>query len=411
MEYNLLLDLVSKMGYRLAMAGAETFRIEESVHRILDAYGLESETFAIPNCLHISLKTKDGQFLTRMCRIGQHGNDLDAVERYSNLSRRICAETPSPEEALSWLKATDNSRVYHSFPVKLLGYLLGAGGFAVFFGGSFTDALIAGMCGILLGVIAHFTDKWKINTFFTTTISSFAMTLLALLLGIVFRTDGVSSAIIGTLMILVPGLLFTNAMRDIIFGDTNSGINRIVQVFLIAVAIALGTGAAWLLSHQFIQVPPINDLATNGLALQLIGALVGCIGFTIFYNIHFPGGIYCVIGGVLTWGIYLICAAFGASAALSSFAAAIFAAVYSEIMARIRKYPAISYLVVSCFPLLPGAGVYFTTYYAVQSNMTDFASKGKETIAVAGALAVGILLVSTIFRFISQIRNKKNPSN
>ena len=91
MDYNLLLDLVSKMGYRLAMSGAETFRIEESINRILAAYGLEAETFAIPNCLTISLKTHEGQSMTRMRRIGQHGNDLDAVERYSNLSRRICA--------------------------------------------------------------------------------------------------------------------------------------------------------------------------------------------------------------------------------------------------------------------------------------------------------------------------------
>ena len=53
------------------------------------------------------------------------------------------------------------------------------------------------------------------------------------------------SSIIGALMILVPGLLITNSMRDIIYGDTNSGINRIVQVLLSAFAIALGTAAAW----------------------------------------------------------------------------------------------------------------------------------------------------------------------
>ena len=59
MDYNILLDLAAKMGYRLAMSGAETFRIEESINRILATYGLESETFAIPNCLTISLKTHD----------------------------------------------------------------------------------------------------------------------------------------------------------------------------------------------------------------------------------------------------------------------------------------------------------------------------------------------------------------
>ena len=179
MDYNLLLDLVSKMGYRLAMSGAETFRIEESINRILAAYGLEAETFAIPNCLTISLKTHEGQSMTRMRRIGQHGNDLDAVERYSNLSRRICAEKPDPAVALEWLKETDDSRVYHPLLITLLGHFLGACGFAVFFGGNFLDAISAGLCGLLLGLVAHFTTKWHVNQFFTTTVSAFAMTSLA----------------------------------------------------------------------------------------------------------------------------------------------------------------------------------------------------------------------------------------
>ena len=49
------------------------------------------------------------------------------------------------------------------------------------------------------------------------------------------------AAIIGALMLLVPGLLITNSMRDIIYGDTNSGVFRIVSVVLSALAIALGT--------------------------------------------------------------------------------------------------------------------------------------------------------------------------
>ncbi len=410
MDYNILLDLVTKLGYRLAMAGAETFRIEESVNRILSAYGLEAETFAIPNCLTISLKTPDGQPMTRMRRIGQHGNDLDAVERYSNLSRRICAETPAPENALQWLNETDHSRVYHRFPVMLLGHFLGACGFAIFFGGGLTEAICGGLCGALLGLVAYFTEKWHINQFFTTTVSAFAMTLLAFMLGDLVPSVNCTPMIIGTLMILVPGLLFTNAMRDIIFGDTNSGLNRIVQVLMIAVAIALGAGSAWFLSSKLIAMPTTDSITTSGVFLQLLGAMIGCLGFTIIYNIHFPGGIFCVLGGVITWGAYCLAAACQLSPAMSSFIAAIVAAIYSEIMARIRKYPAISYLVVSCFPLLPGAGVYFTTYCAVQGDMAGFASKGKETIAIAGALAVGILLVSTVFRFISMLKSKRTSS-
>lgn len=346
--------------------------------------------------------------MTRMRRIGQHGNDLDSVERYSNLSRRICAEHPDPKDALKWLAETDASRVHHRLPIAILGHFLGAFGFSIFFGGGISDALCAGVCGILIGLISVFAEKWKVNHIFTTALSAFVMAFVAFGAGCLGLSANPTSAVIGALMILVPGLLFTNAMRDIIYGDTNSGINRIVQVLLIAVAIALGTGAAWNLVASIFPVPTMPDLVSRGYALELLGALIGCLGFTIYFNIHFPGGIFCVIGGVLTWGAYCIAHAFGASPILSNFIAAIFASVYAEIMARIRKYPAISYLVVSCFPLLPGAGVFYTTYYVLMGDAARFASQGKQTIAIAGVLAIGIIISSTIFRFISLWKQRKS---
>ena len=77
---------------------------------------------------------------------------------------------------------------------------------------------------------------------------------------------------------------------------------------------------------------------------------------------------------------------------------AVAASIYSEIMARVRKFPAITYLVISIFPLIPGAGVYYTMNYAVQGNMELFISKGMHTAAEAGVMAVAILLASTTVR-------------
>ena len=79
----------------------------------------------------------------------------------------------------------------------------------------------------------------------------------------------------------------------------------------------------------------------------------------------------------------------------------------SEIYARLRKIPAISYLVISIFPLIPGAGAYYTMNYAVQGKMGLFASQGLLTTAIAGILAVGILLGSTTFRMYSDWKNSK----
>ena len=79
MDYNALLDMSTDLGYELAMAGAETFRVEESITRCLSAYGVECEVFAIPNYLIVSIKNDEGHPITSMRRIGYHGNDLDAV--------------------------------------------------------------------------------------------------------------------------------------------------------------------------------------------------------------------------------------------------------------------------------------------------------------------------------------------
>ena len=398
MEYHVLLDLTVELGYRLAMCGAETFRVEESIYRILKAYGIESETFASPNCLTVSLETADGIPMTRMRRIGDHGNDLDSVERYNNLSRRICAERPDPKTALAWLKETDSSRRSYHTPMNLAGSFLGAFGFCIFFGGNLLDGIWAGVCGILICLCGMFMSRLHTNVFFKTLASAYLMALLAYGLGSLGACQSPDTTVIGALMLLVPGLLITNAMRDILYGDTTSGVNRLVQVLLIAAAIALGTATAWGTADFLWGAPESAAPITYRFITQAVVCFISCIGFSILCNIHGPGLFLCAAGGVIAFAAYYFALYFGCSDLISYFIGAVVASAYSEAMARIRKYPAISYLVVSIFPLIPGAGVYYAMNYAVQGNNAMFASKGLHTAAVAGVMAVGILMASTLVR-------------
>ena len=407
MDYHILLDMAAELGYRLAMSGAETYRIEESINRVLATYGIESEAWAIPNCLTVSIETDSGEPMTRMRRVGYHGNDLDAVEKYSNLSRKICSQKPTPQEAMSWIQETTSSCKQYRLPVYLLGNFLGAAGFCIIFGGNVLDSLCAGICGLAIGCITKIMDNLKANTFFKTITAAFIMALLSYCMAAIGITKNADAINIGALMILVPGLIFTNAMRDIIYGDTNSGINRIVQVFLIAAAIALGTASAWNAANALLTV----HASVSGTALpylvQCIACFIGCVGFAILFNIHGPGGLLCALGGMITWIVYSAILYFGTSDISAYFGATIVASVYAEIMARIRKYPAISYLVVSAFPLIPGAGVYYTMQHAVEGDMAAFSDKGIHTVAIAGVMAVGILLVSTVVRMWTSHNQRK----
>ena len=399
MNYSTLLDLATDIGYELAVCGAETFRIEESINRILKTYGVTPEVFSIPNCLIVSIETPEGELLTQMRRIGYHGNDLDGVECFNALSRAICNRKPDLAEARSWLDQISSIRKQYSNPVTLLGHSLGAFGFCFFFGGNWVDALLAGICGLVIGIMSRFMADMKTNPFFKTIASSFVMALIAYAMAGLGLTNNVDAVIIGTLMILVPGLLFTNAMRDIIYGDTNSGVNRIVQVLLIAMAIALGVAAGWgVTAHIWPNPIASGQTIVYSYGIQCLVCLIGCVGFGILFNVHSLGLPLCAVGGCFTWLVYLLTFQYTDNIYLANFWATAFAAAYSETLARIRKYPATSYLVVSLFPLLPGAGIYYTMGYALEGSVNLAVHKGLQTAAIAGVMAVGILLVSTATR-------------
>ena len=407
MNYNALLDLATDLGYELAMAGAETFRVEESIQRVMASYGVQAEVFAIPNYLMVSIIDDSGNPITRMRRIGRHGNNLDAVEKYSNLSRAFCNRTPDPVEGLTWFDRVREHLCTYSLPMQYLGYFVGAAGYALFFGGNWIDSFCGGICGILVGCVNQLLDRRKANQFFSTIASAFFMALLAYALGALGISKNPDAATIGALMILVPGLLFTNAMRDIIYGDTNSGINRVVQVLLVAMGIALGTASAWRLASTLWGTPVSVPGIVYPFGVQCFWAFLGCMGFVILFNIHVPGSLLCGLGGALAWAVYLIVLEVSGGELLAYFWSALAASLYSEIMARIRKYPAFSYLDVSIFPIIPGVGTYYTMNYAVRGEMELFASRGMFTAAIAGVMAVGILLGSTVFRMYSDWKMHK----
>ncbi len=407
MDYYLLTELTARIAYHLALSGAETFRIEETMRRIIGAYGIECQAFAIPNCVMVSLEAANGKPLMVMKRVGFHGNDLEAVEKLNALSRRICAETPAPEVAAQWLKETLAGRRSYSVAAYYLGNFLGAAGFCPVFGGTMRDSLWAGLMGLIIGFVTRQMDKWETNPFFSTIAAAFVMAVPAYLLAGFQMLDYVDAVIIGSLMILVPGLLITNSMRDIIYGDTNSGIIRIVQVFLSAFAIAMGTAAAWRLTAGVYGMTAMGGLASHPVWAQDIMIFVACTGFFILFNVHGWGSFLCAFGGVLTWMSYLLLRHLGFDIYGMNFFAAVVAALYSETMARSRKYPVTSYLVISSIPLLPGAGIYYTMSIGLGGDMQAALHKGLETAGIAGSIAVAILLVSTVFRLVTSQRAKR----
>jgi len=395
MDYVALMELVTRIGVGLASSGAETYRVEESITRILAAYGQEGRVYCVPNSLFITILIPDHLPYTELSRMPKRGNDIDAVERYNSLSRRICTEVPPLPTALAWVQETEAQRKHYGYLMTLLGHILVASGFCYFFGGNWADCLCAAACGLFLGIISHILSKVEANNFFQQIAAAFLMSGFAYTLAHLGLTRNVDTVVIGTLMLLVPGLLFTNGIRDIIFGDTNSGINRVVEALLIAAAVALGTAVAWNLIYSNLGIPVFPERLYHSDLSTCIASFVACLGFVIIFNIHGYGNMLCAVGSFLTWAAYCIGFANGLGYFTCCLIGTMVSAAFAETMARIRKYPAISYLIIAVLPLIPGSSIYYTALAAVQGNMDRFVYYGTETLGTAGAMAVGILLVST----------------
>ena len=245
MDYDKLLNMAAELGYQLMYSGAEIYRVEESARRLLHAYGLENpEVFAIPNCVIVSVATPEGHPITRMRRVPAHGTDIELLERCNGLCRRLCAQVPPLDEAQALVLALPEDEPRYSPRRVLLGYGLAPAFFAPLFGGGLADLVCAFLCGLAVGGCLLYGGRFiGANSFFRTALCSALSSLLALALVRAGLGDSVDVVTISTLMVLVPGVALTNAMREIMAGDTFSALSRTADAILVASAIALGAAA------------------------------------------------------------------------------------------------------------------------------------------------------------------------
>lgn len=145
--------------------------------------------------------------------------------------------------------------------------------------------------------------------------------------------------------------------------------------------------------------------------LPCLYAFLACAGFCPLYNIRGFGIVLCSLGGSWGWLVYLLSQAAGASAPLAAFFAGLAIAAYAETMARIRKCPASSYLLLAFFPLVPGSGIYFTVQAFFQGDSARFSALGRSTLGIAGGLAIGVLMVSSAVRMIHHMKEQRRSGH
>lgn len=187
-------------------AGAEIYRVEESVLRLLTAYGLQPQVFALPSCLIVSVNTPSGHPITQMRRVPPHGTDIELLER---CNRAMPPAVPGGPSAAGGGGAGEKAGAGPQGlpdPDPAAGLCGRRGFFYRVYGGTLLDTLCGGLCGLAVGLwMLWASPRLRFNNLFQTLIGAAIASLLALILVHMGIGGQLEAITIGTLMVLVPG--------------------------------------------------------------------------------------------------------------------------------------------------------------------------------------------------------------
>lgn len=237
---HLLLDCLLEMGELLLDCGAEISRVEDTLNRMGKAYGANRvDVFAIPSLVSITLNFPETIPVTETRRISSTGStDFYRMEKLNSLSRECCREPLELGELRARLDRVAAGR--KPFSVVFWGSVLGGGGFAVFFGGTIWDGLAAAVFGAGICLLQYALGRTELNTVASNLIVSL---LTGLAIGIVsglIPLLHMDKIMIGDIMLMIPGLAMTNALRNMLVGNTISGTMRLAESLIWAAALAGG---------------------------------------------------------------------------------------------------------------------------------------------------------------------------
>lgn len=388
---NNALEVASLAGHIMLENGAEIARVEEVMQRIACSFGADSSNFFV---LSNGIFTT-GRGYANVEHIPFHGAQLNKVVEVNQLSRDVEQGKCSLDEARRRLLQIRNLAPHPRWE-QIIGSSLGSAGFCAIFGGSLTDCLISLFIGFVLWLFVIYCCRYLSKV--TANIAGGA---LVSALCIIFYHLGIchlGNIIIGAIIPLIPGVSFTNGIRDLADEDYIAGATRLMDALMIFLCIALGVSVSFLIDRriegQIIQLEGmLVDPTTAQWFFQLPAAFIGTAAFAVLFGVPRRHYIDCGLCGTIGWIVYLALVRLAnASPAEATLFATMTVVWTSYRLAICRSCPVIVFLICGIFPLVPGAGVFWTSYYVVSDQLSAALASGFLAVKLTFAIVFGIII-------------------
>ena len=401
-----LLYIQRAVGAAVALAGGylscggSVGAAEECARDVLLSYGAtDVNVCAVPDMFVASACCKN-LTITRMTRIYAATNDLFLLEEYGKLHRAVLSgiSLDGLLRELARISSLPRGGVFRA----MLGGALACGAFCAFFGGRAPEFVMSALVGAAVSALSLLLSARGGGGAARTFLLSFCAGALSLLFCAACTAFGISCSaalvMLGSVMILIPGLSLCNALKDILSGELFSGIYRIVGGLSATAAIVAGYALAGKLLlfagiGGYVAVP-----AQYGAAIRLALCAVGSAGFCTGMNARPARTFCCALAALSTYAVSFAAEVGGLF--ISCFAAAAAAQLLSSLMSAAYKAPAGVFLTPAVIPMLPGASLYLAAEALLSSDFQSALVYGSDGLYILLSLAAGLASASVAVRII-----------
>lgn len=243
MEEHLLANTAMLAGRILLVSGADIFRVEDTMNRILSLNNNKATAFVLGTGITLTVKCEK-ETITLIERVEERATNLNRIYEVNCISRDLSERKITLKEAGERLSALKKN-IQYSERLRFVSLIGVTFGFAILLGGDVSTCIAAAVAGLALALVKELLSGLNFNHFFLNAIYSFVITLTShILYKTVMQGIDFNTVIISAIMPMVPGVTFTTGVRDTFNGDYTSGMARILEAIVIALAVSSGTGIA-----------------------------------------------------------------------------------------------------------------------------------------------------------------------
>lgn len=381
---------VLRLGRALHQYGYPAHRVEAVMQRAAQQFELEGQFFTTPTSIFAAFGALEEQ-RTFLMRVEPGESDLGKLAALDEVTSQVLRGKISPARGAQRIDEILAAPSPYGWPLTIAAFGLASAAASRFLGGGEREILVAGLLGLMIGLLAFLTSKWQALGRVFELVAAFAVSSCATVIATQFGTRSVANDILAGLIVLMPGLTLTTAMTELSTRHLVSGTARLSAAFVIFLELGFGVAVGGIMMRTLLGEPKLLELVALPAWTLWLALLIAPLAFTILLRAQPRDAMWIVIAGILAF----IGSQFGAGLLgpeLGVFIGALTVSIASNLYSRFKDRPSTITLVPGILLLVPGSVGFRSLAALMDKEVIPGIETAFKMILIAVALAAGILV-------------------